>query len=136
MIFKKKKKNGIQTRLKIVELLQNEPDPLILNHIAKKIGDTPQLVDFHLRNLVSDGIVRKIENKDEIKYHLQPYIYSKQFKEVFEKRIGEWAVILEPYLDLANADDEVDAILNNLYMIMREFLLAFYEDTTNNDLKK
>ena len=60
--------NNTATKLKIIKILIKADKPLILNHIAKKTNLDIQLVEYHIKKLIGDGIVI-IETEEEKKYY-------------------------------------------------------------------
>ena len=60
--------NNTATKLKIIKCLIKEDNPLILNHIAKKTKLDIQLVEYHIKKLIEEGIII-IETEEEKKYY-------------------------------------------------------------------
>ena len=60
--------NNTATKLKIIKCLIKEDNPLILNHMAKKTDLDIQLVEYHIKKLIEEGIVIS-EIEEEKKYY-------------------------------------------------------------------
>lgn len=70
------KKEGLTPRQLIIFDLMESEGPKQLNHIAVDTGLQPQLVDYHLRNMVITGLVITVTNNGKKYYMLQPVFYD------------------------------------------------------------
>lgn len=114
------------TKIRIVESMQKAEKPLILQHIAKLSRLTPQLVSYHMQQMVKWGIAGTVSSPDayddKVYYVLQQAYYD-------ENWLNSLFVLIEPYIKgIANQIDfdqaEVEparAVVKNLAMFLRLF---------------
>ncbi len=68
--------NNLTTKLKIIKCLVDEDKPLILNHIAKKTDLDIQLVEYHIKKLIAEGIVNTAIEAEKKYYYLCAPFYD------------------------------------------------------------
>ena len=56
-------------KLDIIKCLIDEGEPLILNHIAKRTENSPQSIEYHIKQLIDDGVLHCAANTDNRKYY-------------------------------------------------------------------
>lgn len=113
-------------RVRIVEAMQKADKPLILQHIAKAAKLTPQLVSYHMKQMIEWGIagVYPIEQDPGNTYYtLQPAYYDKKWLDAL-------FVALTPFVKEMGKNIDVDdqakvetpvAVIHNLSMFLRLF---------------
>lgn len=108
--------------LKIVEALIRSDEALILQHIAKKINETPQTTAYNLKKLCDAGVVLSIEDDTSKQYLLQPFYYM-------EDTLSSLYILLEPFaksisdlLDTCDSENRLDFTTNNLELIFELFI--------------
>lgn len=69
----------ISIKIDIIKCLIKEENPLILNHIAKKIGKSAQSVEYHVKDLVNQKILQcATDDKNKKYYFLTLPFYNKE----------------------------------------------------------
>lgn len=116
-------KNDISVDIKIILELQKADKPLIANHIAKGINETPQLVDYHLKNLLEKGVILTVEEYDTTFYMLQPSFYMEKAETSLMTILIEWLKIFMEQLEIDPELDKTKVILNNLKYYFTIFFL-------------
>lgn len=91
------------SQIRIVEAMQKARKPLILQHIAKKSRLTPQLVNYHLKQMISWGIVNVYTEDDKTFYVLQAPYYD-------EGALEALFAVLTPYLKAMTQDMDFSQI--------------------------
>lgn len=106
--------NNLATKLKIIKCLIDEDNPLILNHIAKKTDLDIQLVKYHIKNLIADGIVNTAIEAEKKYYYLCDPFYD-------ENNMNALYALLTPYIE-ATAKEMTE---DNPEITEREILNTF-----------
>jgi len=114
------------TKIRIVESMQKAEKPLILQHIAKLSKLTPQLVSYHMEQMVKWGIAGTVRSPDpaddKVYYVLQQAYYD-------ENWLNSLFALLEPYIKGVTSQIDFDqagvkpakAVIRNLSMFLRLF---------------
>jgi len=112
------------TKIQIIETMQKAGKPLILQHIAKRSKLTPQLVSYHMKQMIQWGIAGTVQSPDftdpKVYYVLQPAYYD-------ENWLNSLFVLLEPYMKALTIDFEqtevghTKSVIRNLSMFLRLF---------------
>lgn len=84
--------NNLTTKLKIIKCLIDEDNPLILNHIAKKTDLDIQLVEYHIKKLIAEGIVNTAIEEQKKYYYLCDPFYD-------ENNMNALYKLLIPYVE-------------------------------------
>ena len=112
------------TKICIVETMQKAGKPLILQHIAKLSKLTPQLVSYHMKQMVKWGIAGTVQSPDftdpKVYYVLQAVYYD-------ENVLNALFTLMEPYVKELTIDfeqtevDPIKSVIRNLSMLLRLF---------------
>jgi len=102
--------------------MQKARKPLILQHIAKKSGLTPQLVSYHLKLMIEWGIINVYQEQEKNLYVLQAAYYDEGWLEAL-------CAVMTPYLQAMSRDMDLSqiqvqpakALIRNLAMFLRLF---------------
>ena len=114
------------TKLAIIKCLIDERNPLILNQIAKKIGQSAQLTEYHIKQLWECGILKCEPIDDRKCYFLSSPFYD-------EGWIAELYQCLTPYAEsIATELDDADS--ESVIHTMAYLLELFIDDL--NEPKK
>lgn len=113
------------TKLRIIRTMQNANRPLILQHVAKECGMTPQAVKYQLKQMVDWGIGGTIlhpDNADKVYYTLQPAYYDKNWLNSLYALLTPYVQALGKMLDYDQAKMKPEEVLTkNLSMLLRLF---------------
>lgn len=113
-----------ETQIKIVRIMQNTNKPLILNHIAKKASLAPQLVDYHLEQMIKKGLVYVIEEEGKKYYILQPVFYDRNWLDALYNQLTPFILELAEEGNIFLDQVEIDkskAVLNILGAFLKRF---------------
>ena len=120
--------NNAATKLKIIKSLIKEDSPLILNHIAKKTDLDIQLVEYHIKKLIEEGVVI-IETEEEKKYYFlcSPFYDTNNMNALYS--------LLTPYVeatvkDLSEGGATTEEQVLNTFM----YLLLLFVDNINIEI--
>ena len=118
------------TKLAIIKCLIDERNPLILNQIAKKIGQSAQLTEYHVKQLRECGIL-----KCEVMEDRKCYILSSPFYD--EGWIAELYQCLTPYAESIATEIKEDVINVNYEKVVNTmaYLLELFIDDLNERKK-
>jgi len=125
------------TQLRIIYAFLKNKEPLILNHIAKLCDLSPQLVEYHIKKLIEEGIIIKVSVDDDtsIYYQLQPFFYDKDMINALYILLGEFSEYMFKGITLKDTNKKPEhCFLNCLHYALR----IFEEETKNlfkNDSK-
>jgi len=111
-----------EVALKIIKVLQEADRPLILNHVAREVGESPQLVDYHLRSLVEKQVVLQTEDVSSKYYFLQPSFYLVEAETSLMKVLTPWIQEFAKQTEVETDSDKKQAVLDNLYYYFSLFL--------------
>ncbi len=110
--------------LTIVETMQKADKPLIMNHIAKRAGISPQLVDYHLEQLINKGLVLLVKDNDKKYYILQPIFYDENWLDALYKMLTPFVEGMSGRIGYEQCSLEISServIINILLMFLRRF---------------
>jgi DNA-binding transcriptional regulator GbsR (MarR family) len=126
----------IQNR--ILSVLVTSRKPLRAFHISKKLKTSQSHIEYHLRQMVADGVVIQFDDDDGRFYDAQPLLKKQEVMNDFLTVLAGAMPNLLPYLDLTHSESEVDAVINNIIMLMKcaekrlEKELGACKDLVNN----
>jgi DNA-binding MarR family transcriptional regulator len=113
------------TKTKIVKAMQKADRPLILQHIAKATKLTPQLVSYHMKQMIECGIagIYPVEQDlGNIYYTLQPAYYDKKWLDALFVALTPFVEEMGKNIDADQAKvDTSVAVIRNLSMFLRLF---------------
>lgn len=114
--------------LKIIAALQKADKPLIAYQISRKVKESPQLVDYHLKSLVQKQVVLQTEDGDSKYYFLQPSFYLVEAEISLMKVLTPWIEEFAKQTEVDNPPnaDKKQVVLDNLYYY---FLLFFQKSS-------
>jgi len=110
--------------LTIVETMQKADQPLILNHIAKRSKLSPQLVDYHLEQLIKKGLVLLAEEEGKKYYLLQPIFYDENWLDALYTMLTPFVDGMSGRIGFEQFDLEISkerVIINILIMFLKRF---------------
>ena len=116
--------DDIDTALKIVLFMQKKDRPLIANHIAKGIKESPQLVDHHLKRLAEQGIILYEDDMRSRYYILQPIFYMEPAERSLMTILTPWVaevakqIVINPEIKFTKEE----VICRNLLFYFNAFL--------------
>ena len=120
--------NNTATKLKIIKCLIKEDNPLILNHIAKKTKLDIQLVEYHIKKLIEEGIViSEIEEEKKYYFLCSPFYDRNNMTALYS--------LLTPYVkatvkDLSEDTATTEKQVLNTFM----YLLLLFIDNINIEI--
>jgi len=126
----------IQNR--ILSVLVTSRKPLRAFHISKKLKTSQSHIEYHLKQMVADGVVIQFDDDDGRFYDAQPLLKKQEVMNDFLTVLAGAMPNLLPYLDLTHSESEVDAVINNIIMLMKcaekrlEKELGACKDLVNN----
>ena len=126
----------IQNR--ILSVLVTSRKPLRAFHISKKLKTSQSHIEYHLRQMVADGVVIQFDDDDGRFYDAQPLLKKQEVMNDFLTVLAGAMPNLLHYLDLTHSESEVDAVINNIIMLMKcaekrlEKELGACKDLVNN----
>ena len=120
--------NNTATKLKIIKCLIKEGNPLILNHIAKKTKLDIQLVEYHIKKLIEEGIAITVTEEGKKYYFLCSPFYDKN-------NMNALYSLLTPYVkatvkDLSEDTATTEEQVLNTFM----YLLLLFIDNINIEI--
>jgi len=113
-----------KTLLTIVETMQRADKPLIMNHIAKRSKLSPQLVDYHLEQMIKNGLALLIKEDDKKYYMLQPIFYDDNWLNALYEMLTPFVEGMSgriAYEQFTNDISQERVIINILVMFLRRF---------------
>lgn len=110
------------SKIKIIQTLRRAGQPLIARHIANRSRLSPQLVSYHLEQMVQWGMIITSSSEDKTFYHLQKAYWDDQLLE-------DLSLMLVPYMEKMSRGMEfsqvkvstTEAVIRNLFMFLRLF---------------
>lgn len=114
------------SKIPIIEAMQKANKPLILQHIAKRCELDPQLVSYHMKQMIMWGIAGTVESPDlsddKTYYVLQSAYYDQRWLESLFALITPYITALNEQIDFDQATVEpAKAVVRNLSMFLRLF---------------
>ena len=110
-------------KLKIIKYLIEKEKPIILNHIAKKIGSSAQLTEYHIKQLIEQKVLNCIEYKNKKHYFLTAPFYDEYKIEALYKYLTPYAETMIE--ELKNNDSDIveyKTAINTLKYILCLFI--------------
>ena len=110
--------------LTIVETMQRADKPLIMNHIARRSKISPQLVDYHLEQMINKGLVLLVEEENKKYYMLQPIFYDENWLNALYTMLTPFVEGMSGHIAFEQFDTEISkerVIINILIMFLRRF---------------
>lgn len=120
--------NNTATKLKIIKCLVKEDNPLILNHIAKKTKLDIQLVEYHIKKLMEEGIViSEIEEKKKYYFLCSPFYDRNNMNALYS--------LLTPYVEATVKDLSEDTATTEKQVLNTfMYLLLLFIDNINIEI--
>ena len=112
------------TKIRIVEAMLKAGKPLILQHIAENAKMTPQLVKYHLVQMVDEGIAGTTIHEEDgnVYYLLQPPYYDKNWQDALYNQLTPFVLEMGKTLDDGQAKvPKTKVVVRNLAMFLRLF---------------
>ncbi|MCJ7634895.1 hypothetical protein MUP77_21215 [Candidatus Bathyarchaeota archaeon] len=110
------------SKIRIIETLRRAGRPLIAQHIAKRSHLYPQLVRYHLGQMVEWGMVTTSNSEDKTFYQLQKPYYDEQLMEVLSEMLIPYMQNMSKDIDYSQVKVSTgEAAIRNLFMFLRLF---------------
>ena len=110
------------SKIKIIKALRRAGEPLIAQHIAKRSHLTPQLVSYHLEQMVGWGMIITSTSEDKTFYHLQKAYWNDKLLEDLSKMLIPYMKKMSEGMDFSQVKVSMgDAVIRNLFMFLRLF---------------
>jgi len=109
--------SDVQNR--ILNALVASRKPLRAYHLSKKLKTSQSHIEYHLKQMVADGVVVQFDDEDGRFYDAQCLLKKQEVMNDFLSVLAGAMPNLLPYLDLTHSDSDVDAVINNIIMLMR-----------------
>ena len=119
------------SKIKIIKALRRAGEPLIAQHIAKRSRLSPQLVSYHLQQMVEWGMIIISTSEDKTFYHLQKAYCD-------EELLGILSDMLIPYMALAESPstlltrDVSEHLETNVWLAEKMLKVRFNIQKINN----
>jgi len=114
-----------QTKICIIQAMQKANKPLILQHIARQTGLSPQLVKYQMEQMAKWGIAGTIlhpEDASKTYYVLQQAYYDNNWLNSLYALLTPYVEALGKMLDYDQAEVKPEQVLTkNLSMLLRLF---------------
>ena len=102
--------------------MRKSGDPLIAQHIAKRSHLYPQLVRYHLTQMVEWGMITTLTVEDKTFYQLQKPYYDERLMDVLTEMLIPYMQAMSEDMDLSQAKIPIsEAVIRNLFMFLRMF---------------
>jgi len=123
------------SKIKIIQALKRAGKPLIAQHISKRSRLSPQLVSYHLEQMVDWGMIVTSTSEDKMVYHLQKAYWNEQLLEDLSKMLIPYMQKMSKQLDLSQVKvSTTEAVIRNLFMFLRLFEIEIVKLPVNNDI--
>lgn len=110
------------SKIRIIETLRRAGKPLIAQHIAKRSHLYPQLVRYHLGQMVEWGMVTTSNSEDKTFYQLQKPYYDEQLMEALSEMLIPYMQNMSKDMDFSQVKVSTgEAVIRNLFMFLRLF---------------
>jgi len=116
------KKKLSDIRLRIIQHLKEADKPLIAHHIAKGTNIRPQLVDYHLKKLVEQGIILVQQEYGHNYYFLQPSFYMEEAETALMKLLTPWIQAFAEQTEIGEGLEKEQVVYDNLHYYFQIFL--------------
>lgn len=113
------------TKLTIIEVMSRAEGPMILNHIAKEAGFSPQLVDYHLRAMIKEGIIQEVDTH----YMLQPIFYDETLYDGLCSGLLPLMEAMMDEIDTSQFNEEEKSVI--VFRVFKVVLERFLIDVQN-----
>lgn len=131
-----KQNNDATINTRIINLLIEADKPLIAHHIAKGIKETPQLVDYHLKKLVDQGIVLVDESYGTKFFVLQPPFYMESAESVLLQSLIPWATEFSKQCIIVEDESQRAKItINSIHEYLIRLLLDLKRELDKTNLQ-
>lgn len=117
-------------KLKIIKCLIKEDSPLILNHIAKKTKHSAQLVEYHIKRMLDQGVIICGCSEGKKYYYLSAPFYD-------EYKIDALYKYLTPYIEtiITEMKDCNDGVVEyETAVFTLKYLLHLFIDDVSKEL--
>lgn len=115
-------KEFFASKIRIIQTLRRAGEPLIAQHIAKRGHLSPQLVSYHLEQMVQCGMIITSNTEDKTFYHLQKAYWNEQLLEDLSNILIPYMEKMSEGLDFSQVKvSTTEAIMRNLFMFLRLF---------------
>ena len=135
MLKKKKKNQSSDIRLRIIQHLKKADKPLIAHHIARGTGIGAQLVDYHLKKLVEQGVVLVQREYEHNYYFLQPSFYLEEAETALMKVLTPWIEAFAEATETEEDQDKEQIVYDNLHYYFQIFLKTSRKSRQTHDQK-
>ena len=123
------------SKIKIIKALRRAGEPLIAQHIAKRSRLTPQLVSYHLEQMVEWGMIITSTSEDKMFYHLQKAYWNDQLLEDLSQMLIPYMKKMSKAIDFSQVKvSTTEAVIRNLFMFLRLFETEIVKLPINNDI--
>lgn len=123
------------SKIKIIKALRRAGEPLIAQHIAKRSRLTPQLVSYHLQQMVEWGMIVTSTSEDKMVYHLQKAYSNDQLLEDLSQMLIPYMKKMSKAIDFSQVKvSTTEAVIRNLFMFLRLFETEIVKLPVNNDI--
>ena len=119
-------------RDRVLQVLLDSEDAMYLAEIAKQVKETSQLVQYHLNQLVEDGILLTYTEDRKRYYALQPVQYKFQPSELYEVLMP----LIEDLAESINCEQSYESpsrILANNVILLLERLADDIDEAFEDD---
>ena len=110
------------SKIKIIQTLRRAREPLIAQHIAKRCRLSPQLVSYHLEQMIQWGMIVTSSSEDKTFYHLQKAYWDDRLLENLSLMLVPYMEEMSKNLDFSQVTvSTTEAVIRNLFMFLRLF---------------
>ena len=110
------------SKIKIIKALRRAGEPLIAQHIAKRSRLSPQLVSYHLQQMVEWGMIITSTSEDKTFYHLQKAYCDEELLGILSDMLIPYMEKMSEGMDFSQVKvSTTEAVIRNLFMFLRLF---------------
>ncbi|MCJ7632850.1 winged helix-turn-helix domain-containing protein [Candidatus Bathyarchaeota archaeon] len=110
------------SKIKIIQTLRRAGKPLIAQHIAKRSRLSPQLVSYHIGQMVEWGIITASSFEDKTVYQLQKAYLDEQLLEDLSALLILYMQKMSKNMDFSQIKGSTtEAVIRNLFLFIRLF---------------
>ena len=118
------------TKLDIIKCLIKEENPLILNHIAKKVGKSAQSVEYNIKQLLHQNVLMYATDDDDKKYYfLAIPFYNKEL-------VDSLYQYLTPFAEEVSSQLPENTDYKDVVCMLGYILQLFIDDASKKDVSK
>ncbi|MCJ7633423.1 winged helix-turn-helix domain-containing protein [Candidatus Bathyarchaeota archaeon] len=122
------------SKIKIIKALRRAGEPLIAQHIAKRSRLSPQLVSYHLEQMVDWGIITTSSVEDKSFYQLQKPYCNEELLEILSDTLIPFMSKISTQMNFSQIKvSSTEAVIRNLFMFLRLFETEIQKLPFNND---